>query len=128
MLEGFPPTKTQHLFISVLEEKEVHAKLLQSCPTLCYLTDCGPQAPLSMGFSRQEYWSGVPFLLQDTFLTQGLNPCLFVSSVGRWAPYHLQGFLVPLAWIFFPCCFLTYTVVLYFLLNLLPTFGYHQLL
>ena len=23
--------------------------------------DCGPQAPLSMGFSRQEYWSGLPF-------------------------------------------------------------------
>ena len=23
--------------------------------------DCNPQAPLSMGFSRQEYWSGLPF-------------------------------------------------------------------
>ena len=23
--------------------------------------DCGPRAPLSMGFSRQEYWSGLPF-------------------------------------------------------------------
>ena len=22
--------------------------------------DCGPQFPLSMGFSRQEYWSGLP--------------------------------------------------------------------
>ena len=22
--------------------------------------DCSPQAPLSMGFSRQEYWSGLP--------------------------------------------------------------------
>ena len=26
--------------------------------TLCDPTDCGPQAPLSMGFSRQECWSG----------------------------------------------------------------------
>ena len=26
-----------------------------------------------MGFSRQEYWSGLPFLLQGIFLTQGLN-------------------------------------------------------
>ena len=25
------------------------------------LMDCSPQAPLSMGFSRQEYWSGLPF-------------------------------------------------------------------
>ena len=23
--------------------------------------DSGPQAPPSMGFSRQEYWSGLPF-------------------------------------------------------------------
>ena len=34
------------------------AKLLQSCLTLCDSTDCSCQAPLSMGFSRQEYWSG----------------------------------------------------------------------
>ena len=32
----------------------------QSCPTLCDPMDC-TQAPLSMGFSRQEYWSGLPF-------------------------------------------------------------------
>ena len=34
------------------------------------------QAPLSMEFSRQEYWNELPFLLQGSFLTQGLNPCL----------------------------------------------------
>ena len=27
----------------------------------CDLMDCSHQAPLSMGFSRQEYWSGLPF-------------------------------------------------------------------
>ena len=32
------------------------------------------QAPLSMGFSRQEYWVGCHALLQGIFLTQGLNP------------------------------------------------------
>ena len=31
------------------------------------------QASLSMGFSRQEYWSGCHFLLQEIFPTQGLN-------------------------------------------------------
>ena len=31
----------------------------QSCLTLCDPMDCGPQAPLSMGFSRQEYCSGL---------------------------------------------------------------------
>ena len=31
------------------------------------------QAPLSLGFSRKEPWSGYHSLLQETFLTQGLN-------------------------------------------------------
>ena len=39
----------------------VRAKLPQSCPTLCAPVDCSRQAPLSMGFSRQEHWSGLPF-------------------------------------------------------------------
>ena len=43
----------------------MHAKLHQSCLT--------PMAPLSMGFSGQEYWSGLPCLLQGIFLTQGSN-------------------------------------------------------
>ena len=34
----------------------------QSCLTLCNFMDCSPQAPLSVGFSRQEYWNGLPFL------------------------------------------------------------------
>ena len=32
----------------------------QSCPTLCNPMDVACQAPLSMGFPRQEYWSGYP--------------------------------------------------------------------
>ena len=48
-----------------VEKAFVHAaaaaKSLQSCPTLCDPIDGSPQAPLSMGFSRQEYWSGLPF-------------------------------------------------------------------
>ena len=34
------------------------------------------QAPRSMGFSRQEYWSGLPFPSPGILLTQGLNPGL----------------------------------------------------
>ena len=38
------------------------AKSLQSCPTLCDPIDgAAHQAPLSLGFSRQEHWSGLPF-------------------------------------------------------------------
>ena len=33
----------------------------QLCLTLCDAMDLACQAPLSMGFSRQEYWSELPF-------------------------------------------------------------------
>ena len=33
----------------------------KSCPTLATPWTIALQAPLSMGFSRQEYWSGLPF-------------------------------------------------------------------
>ena len=33
----------------------------KSCPTLCTLKTVAHQDPLSMEFSRQEYWSGLPF-------------------------------------------------------------------
>ena len=37
------------------------AKSLQSCPTLVALWTAAHQAPLFLGFSRQEHWSGLPF-------------------------------------------------------------------
>ena len=33
----------------------------KSCPTLLTPWTVAHQAPLSIGFSRQEYWSGLPF-------------------------------------------------------------------
>ena len=38
-----------------------YAKSLQLCPTLCDPIDSSHQAPPSLGFSRQEHWSGLPF-------------------------------------------------------------------
>ena len=35
---------------------------VKSCPTLCDPWTVAHQASPSMGFSRQEYWSGLPFL------------------------------------------------------------------
>ena len=51
---------------SVLElhERLSHAaaaKLLQSCLTLCDPIDNSPPGSLSLGFFRQEYWTGLPF-------------------------------------------------------------------
>ena len=51
--EEIPPA---HLLLSDSE-----SEVAQSCPTLCDPMDSSlHQAPPSMGFSRQEYWSGVP--------------------------------------------------------------------
>ena len=45
--------------------KAAAAKSLQSCVTLWDPIDGSPpvshQSPLSLGFSRQEHWSGLPF-------------------------------------------------------------------
>ena len=41
----------------------VSAQSLQSCPALCDLMDLAHQDPLSMGFSRKEYWRGLPYPL-----------------------------------------------------------------
>ena len=49
----------------------LHAKSLQLFVTPCTVAR---QAPLSVGFFRQEYWSGLPCPpLQGIFLTQGSN-------------------------------------------------------
>ena len=37
------------------------AKLLQSCLTLCNPRDGSSPGSQSLGFSRQEHWSGLPF-------------------------------------------------------------------
>ena len=44
---------------TVLEKWKV--LVTQSCPTLCDPMDCSRPLTLSMEFSRQEYWSGLPF-------------------------------------------------------------------
>ena len=59
----------------------------QSCPTLCDPWTGACQASLSMEFSRQEYWSGLAFFLQEIFSTQGLNPILLYC---RQILYHLS--------------------------------------
>ena len=68
--------------------REVKVKVAQSCPSLCFVfyylifcffisflcpSLCNPmdcvacQGPLSMEFSRQEYYSGLPFPSPETF-------------------------------------------------------------
>ena len=62
------------------------AKLLQSGPSLCDLWTVAPQAPLSMGFSRNKYWSGLPCPFPGDLPHPGIKPSKshYVSCVGRW--------------------------------------------
>ena len=74
----------------------------QLCLTLGNRIDCVAfQAPLSMGFSGQEHWSGLPFPSPGIFPTQGLNLDLLHC---RQILYHLshQGSPRTLEWVPFP--------------------------
>ena len=48
-----------------------HVRLFAAPWTLASL------APLSVGFPRQQYWSGLPFPAPEILLLQGSNPHLF---------------------------------------------------
>ena len=62
----------------------VHAKSLQLCLTLCDPWPVAHQAPLSIGFSRQEYWRGL------LWLSPGDLPDPGIESASPVAP-ELQG-------------------------------------
>ena len=47
------------------------------------------QAPLSMGFSRQEYWSGLPFPPPGDLPHPGIEPASFMSPA--WVPLAPPG-------------------------------------
>ena len=67
----------------------VRAKLLQLCPTLWDPMDCTVhQAPLSMGFSRQEYWGGLPCPPTEDLSEPGIEPGDLMSPALAGSLYH----------------------------------------
>jgi len=70
-------------------------KSLQSCPTLCDPIDGSPPGSPSLGFSRQEHWSGLPFpspmheseseVMSDPQQPHGLQPS------GLFRPWDFPG-------------------------------------
>ena len=108
----------------------MHPKSLQLCPTICDPMDCSPpgssvhgilqarilewvlcpwdppgkntgMGPLSMGSSRQEYWSGLPFpspgdLLDPVIKLQSLmSPALavrFFTTIATWEAHQNDSF------------------------------------
>ena len=55
-------------------QSESESEVAQSCPTVCDPWTVAHQAPPSMGFSRQEYWSGLPFPSPGDFPDPGIEP------------------------------------------------------
>ena len=61
----------------------------QSCPTLCNPWTVAHQAPLSVEFVRQEYYSGLPFPSLGYIPSPGIelgSPALKVDSLPSEAP------------------------------------------
>ena len=70
----------------------------KSCLTLCNPVDWAQQAPLSVGFSRQEYWSGLPFPPPGDLPDSGIE-AVSPALVGRFFTTELPGIrLGPLKW------------------------------
>ena len=76
----------QVVSLLLLKSEVVEVLLTQSCPTLCYPMDYS-QAPLSMGFSRKEYWSGLPCPSPGDLPDTGSSPGLLLC---RHVLYHLS--------------------------------------
>ena len=55
-------------------------KLLQSCLPFVTLWTVAHQAPLSMGFSSQEYWSGLPCPPPGDLPDPGIELAFLMSS------------------------------------------------
>ena len=76
-----------HLFIHLQNWLESESVTGQSCPTLATPWAVAHQVPLSMEFSRQEYWSGLPFPPPGDLPDPGMEPRF---PACRQIPYHLS--------------------------------------
>ena len=75
----------------------VCAKSRQSCPTLCDPMNYSHQVPLSMGFSRHVYWSGLPCrglpspgIESTSLLSPALAGGFFITSA-NWEAQHARS-------------------------------------
>ena len=72
------------------KKRKVRVLVAQLCPTLCDPQTIACQALLYTGFSRQEYWSGLPFPSPGDLPTPGMEPKSPASKVVLYCLSH-QG-------------------------------------
>ena len=68
------PCATQEVLISFYFIRCVCAQMLRHLQLFCDPRTVARQAPLSMGFSRQEYWSGLPCPSPGDLPNSGIKP------------------------------------------------------
>ena len=69
------PPRILEIKAKVNKVKRKESEVAQLCLTLCDPMDSSlHQAPPSMGFSRQEYWSGLPFPSPGNLPNPGIEP------------------------------------------------------
>ena len=82
------------------------SEVAQLCPTLCDPMDCSLPGPPSMGFSRQEYWSGVPLpspminldsILKSRDITLPTKICLVKAMVFPGVMYGYESWTMKKA-------------------------------
>ena len=60
--------------VSLIPDHGGAGLVTKSCSTLVTVWTIARQAPLSMGFSRQEYWSELPFPFPGDLPDPGIEP------------------------------------------------------
>ena len=92
-----------HFLVLLSQGKVCACSITQSCLTLCDPVDSSPAGFSVHGISQAKYWSGLRFLLQGIYWTQGSNPHFLRwqadplplshlgSSLQRGAPFYSQA-------------------------------------
>ena len=93
-----PRTRVGCHFLLQCVKVKSESEVAQSCLTLHDPMDCSPPTPPSMGFSRQEYWSGVglpsPIYVWENIYFPNITDtvtsflCVLISAAGMlfWVP------------------------------------------
>ena len=70
-----------HFLLQLMKVKS-ESKVAQSCPTLSDPMDCSLPGSSIHGFSRQEYWSRVPWCIKSSFICGSVSgPCFLIISL-----------------------------------------------
>ena len=76
--------------MGVIDNSDWFNSVAQLCLTLFNPMNCAYQVPPSMGFPRQEYSSGLPFVPPGDLSNPGMKPCLLYWQMDSLPLSHLR--------------------------------------